>query len=81
MYVSPEARGFGVGRALITRLIEHAKTWDGVDRLTLTVTLEQEPARQLYLSAGFQLFGTEPDALRQDGRGQTMGYMTLALRD
>jgi len=81
MYVSSEARGRGVGRALLARLIEHAKTWDGVERLNLTVTVGQDSARQLYRSAGFRLFGTEADALRQDGESQTMEYMTLALID
>jgi ribosomal protein S18 acetylase RimI-like enzyme len=80
MYVSPDARGRGVGRALIARLIEHARGWDGVDRLTLTVTVTQEAARHLYLDAGFQVFGSEPDGLRQDGQATTMEYMTLSLR-
>jgi ribosomal protein S18 acetylase RimI-like enzyme len=80
MYVSPDARGSGVGRALIARLIEHAREWDGVDRLTLTVTETQEAARHLYRAAGFQVFGSEPDGLRHDGQPTTMEYMTLALR-
>ena len=80
MYVAPEARGRGVGRALVARLIEHARAWEGVDRLTLTVTDTQVAARRLYLAAGFQLFGSEPDGLRQDGNPTTMEYMTLSLR-
>ena len=80
MYVSPDARGRGVGRALVARLIEHARGWEGVERLTLTVTDTQQTARRLYLAAGFQVFGSEPDGLRQDGKPTTMEYMTLSLR-
>jgi ribosomal protein S18 acetylase RimI-like enzyme len=81
MYVSPDARGRGLGRALVARVIEHARGWDGVDRLTLTVTATQEPARALYLGAGFFVFGSEPDGLRQDAQPTTVDYMTLSLRD
>lgn len=81
MYVAPDARGRGVGRALVEKAIEHARTWEGVDRLTLTVTVTQEAARRLYLAVGFTLFGSEPDGLRQDGEPTTMEYMTLSLRD
>jgi ribosomal protein S18 acetylase RimI-like enzyme len=81
MYVSPEARGRGVGRALVARLIDDARGWNGVDRLTLTVTDTQAAARALYLAAGFQVFGSEPDGLRENGQPTTVEYMTLSLRD
>jgi ribosomal protein S18 acetylase RimI-like enzyme len=80
MYVSPDARGRGIGRTLVERVIEHARGWTGVDRLTLTVTATQQAARALYLAAGFEVFGSEPDGLRQDDQPTTVDYMTLSLR-
>jgi hypothetical protein len=36
-------------------------------------------ASGLYLAAGCEVLGREPDALRQHGTRDTMVYMTLAL--
>ncbi len=80
MYVASDARGRGVGRLLIDRAIAETRTWKGVERVTLTVVERNEAARRLYRAAGFEVFGREPDALRQDGIRDTMEYMTLRLR-
>jgi ribosomal protein S18 acetylase RimI-like enzyme len=68
MYVAPDHRGRGVGRALITRAIELAGGWTGLDQIHLAVTTVNEPARRLYRSLGFEVYGLEPCALKLDGR-------------
>ena len=79
MYVSPEARGQGVGCEVLTRLVDEARAWPGVDRINLTVVETETLARRLYAAAGFQEFGREPDGLRQDGIGDTVLYLALEL--
>ena len=79
MYVAPEARGQRVGRRLLERAIEEARTWPNVDRVTITVVQHVRAARDLYLSVGFELFGAEPDALRQNGTSDVMEYLSLSL--
>src|SRR5262245_35959317 len=54
MFVAPQARQRGVGRALLEAAIEHARTWSGVDQLHLSVTDAAVAARRLYEAAGFR---------------------------
>jgi ribosomal protein S18 acetylase RimI-like enzyme len=79
-YVHPDARGNGVGTALLSQLIAYTSGWEYVQRLTLTVVDSARAARALYYSAGFESFGREPDGLRQDGRSETVEYLALRLR-
>ncbi|HEY3079781.1 MAG TPA: GNAT family N-acetyltransferase [Chloroflexota bacterium] len=64
MYVAPEHRGRGIGRELITQTIERARPWPGLAQIHLAVTAVNEPARRLYRSVGFEVYGVEPCALR-----------------
>jgi RimJ/RimL family protein N-acetyltransferase len=79
MYVAPEARGGGVGRALMDRLIDHARSLDGLERLTLGVVTANAPARALYHSLGFVTYGIEPEAYLLDGEYWDSELMTLRL--
>ena len=63
MYVAPAARGTGAGRALLAAAVECAKAKEGVLLLTLSVTEGNEPAINLYRTAGFRAFGVEPMAI------------------
>ena len=81
MYVAPEARGRGVGRELLSRLLDEAREWRQVERVGLTVVERASAARRLYEAVGFQEFGREPDGLRQDGVKDTVIYLTLNLYD
>lgn len=56
MWVAPDARGFGVGRALL----ECAVTWamdQGAQRVRLGVTIADSPAMRLYKATGFYSVG------------------------
>jgi GNAT superfamily N-acetyltransferase len=64
MYVAPQARARGVGRALLEASIAHALGRNDLLALTLTVTEGNGPAIHLYESAGFQTYGVEPQAIR-----------------
>jgi len=79
MYVAPEARGRGVGRTLLARLIDEARKWQQVEWINLTVVERGTVARRLYAAAGFQEFGREIDGLRQGGIKDTVLYLTLHL--
>ena len=52
MWVAPEARGAGVGRALVEAVAGWARG-RGCERLVLRVTEANEPARRFYAACGF----------------------------
>ena len=58
--VADEARGRGVGRALIRAAVEEARR-RGARRLTLRVLGHNTPARKLYESEGFVVEGVQPE--------------------
>jgi ribosomal protein S18 acetylase RimI-like enzyme len=64
MYVTPEARGLGLGSALLEALIDHASTV--VEQLRLSVVDTNEAAIRLYQKHGFEIYGTEMRALKSD---------------
>jgi RimJ/RimL family protein N-acetyltransferase len=78
MYVAPSHRRRGVAAELLQAAIGHARSLPGVAWVHLTVTSAAPAARRLYERAGFELWGTEPDALRHDG--QTVADHHMALR-
>jgi RimJ/RimL family protein N-acetyltransferase len=80
MYVTPSARGRGIGAQLLASAIAHAREVDGVDWIFLSVTSDAKAARTIYERAGFEMWGTEPDALRENGRGVNEYRMALPLR-
>ena len=79
MYVDPASRGHGTARALLEHIVAEARTWPGVERLLITVMARAEAARHLYRDMGFEVYGYEPDALRQDGESDAMEYLRLSL--
>jgi GNAT superfamily N-acetyltransferase len=53
VYVRPEARGKGLSRLLMQRIIDEAHRMEGLEILSLAVSLTQTSARTLYTSLGF----------------------------
>jgi ribosomal protein S18 acetylase RimI-like enzyme len=77
VFVSPLARGKGVGRSLLVRVIETAKVLPGIRCILLTVTTTQDAATKLYQDLGFRSFGTEPHALIVGERSMDENHMIL----
>jgi GNAT superfamily N-acetyltransferase len=53
VYVRPEARGKGISKLLMLQIIDEARHMEGLEILSLTVSLPQTSARTLYASLGF----------------------------
>ncbi|MFJ2826272.1 GNAT family N-acetyltransferase [Streptomyces sp. NPDC087263] len=66
LVVADEARGSGVGRALLAAVREEARR-QGARRLTLRVLGHNAPARKLYESEGFVVEGILPEEFLLDG--------------
>jgi ribosomal protein S18 acetylase RimI-like enzyme len=64
MYVAPHARSQGAGRQLLAAALQQARSWPGVEQVTLSVTANNEAAVRLYRSAGFMEVGRMPRALK-----------------
>jgi GNAT superfamily N-acetyltransferase len=79
MYVVPEARGQQIGRALLAAVLAHARTLEGLEDLTLAVTVGNDAARQLYLAAGFTPYGIEPHYIRVAETYFAIEWMHLSL--
>lgn len=79
VWVDPAWRGRGLGYAAVSRAIEHARTWAGVESVRLSVVESQASARRLYERLGFVAWGIEPDALRIAGRAYDDVHMYRRL--
>jgi ribosomal protein S18 acetylase RimI-like enzyme len=79
VYVRESSRGKGIGRALLVTLLERIKACPGVEQVTLTVVSEQEAARNLYRSLGFEPYGLEPRGLKVGDRYLDNEHMTLRI--
>lgn len=80
MYIVPEYQKRGIGRMLLEDAISFVKTLDGVEMITLAVTVGNNSARKLYLSTGFIPFGIEPRYIRVDNTFHDIEWMILDLR-
>jgi len=79
MYVAPEARGRGAGRALLQAALAQARAWPGVEEVGLSVSDSATEAHALYRAAGFKEWGRERRALAWQGRFVDQIHMTLEL--
>lgn len=66
MAVLPSCRRQGFGKALLTRILEDAKT-DGIERWSLEVRADNAAARRLYSAAGFAEAGVRKAYYRRSG--------------
>jgi ribosomal protein S18 acetylase RimI-like enzyme len=78
MYVAPEARKRGIGRALLDAAIARLRA-AGVEQLHLTVSTKADSARRLYRHVGFALIGTLREAMKDGERYVDEELMVLRL--
>ena len=80
MYTAPEARGQGIGRALMESALAHARALPGLEQVYLGVVTTNAAARALYASLGFTVYGLERNALKlPDGAYLDEEHMVLFL--
>jgi len=79
MYVSPGARGQGVGQALMEKIIAMARGMDGLLIVRLSVSDTQLAAKRLYERLGFVQWGFEPKALSYKARLVGEHHLSLDL--
>jgi ribosomal protein S18 acetylase RimI-like enzyme len=80
VYVAPSHRRRGIGRQLIGALLKKASADPSLEQILLAVSSRQPSARQLYRSFGFEVFGTEPRALKVGDEYADEEHMILRLR-
>jgi ribosomal protein S18 acetylase RimI-like enzyme len=78
MYVRPSSRNLGVGRLLLSAVLDVAR--ENVELIQLSVVKENEPARRLYESVGFLEFGVETKASKYGDNYYDEALMALDLR-
>ena len=79
VYVTPGARGRGLARALLAEALARARRIPGLEQIHLMVNTTNAAARQLYLAAGFTIYGCEPRALKLDDQYFDEDLMVLRL--
>jgi ribosomal protein S18 acetylase RimI-like enzyme len=80
VYVTSSQRGKGVGRALMEALLKQAKEDASLEQIMLAVATGQTAARRLYRSCGFEVYGTEPRALKVGEDYVDEDYMVLRIK-
>lgn len=80
MYVAAEARGEGVGKALLAELIRRARLMAGLEEIILAVTVGNGAARSIYLAAGFEPSHVEKRYIKVADRYYDIEWMTLCLK-
>lgn len=64
LYVTPAARGQSLGENLISCALAEARRLGGVEQVKLQLEAGNMRARKLYESIGFEVWGTEPRAVK-----------------
>jgi len=81
MYVHPQFRGEGVGRALVKDLLGRVEMLGDVEQINLTVVASNPVAKKLYEQFGFVSFAVERNALKWKGHYYTEEQMVLFLKN
>jgi RimJ/RimL family protein N-acetyltransferase len=79
MFVRPEYRGHGIGRALIDAALDHARSRPGSLVMQLALTGGNVSAQRLYEACGFTTFGVEPMGLCIEGGFRAKVHMWRAV--
>lgn len=77
LYVKEENQGQGIAGQLLETVIHHART--RVLQLHCSVNVENPEAIKFYQKHGFQIFGTEPQAIKVGNSFHGLHLMVLRL--
>jgi ribosomal protein S18 acetylase RimI-like enzyme len=80
VYVTREARGKGVARAMMRALLDRAARLEGLEQIILAVGTSRDAAAKLYRSLGFASYGCERRALKIGDRYIDEEYMVLFVK-
>ena len=80
MYVQPESRGLGIGKALLQEVIIQTNRLPELEQLHLMVVTTNKAARALYRSMGFEVYGIAFRALKLDQQYWDEELMVLRLQ-
>jgi GNAT superfamily N-acetyltransferase len=80
VYVTLVQRRSGVARALIATLLSKAREDFSIEQILLAAAAQQKAAGQLYRQFGFEIYGTEPRALKVGSQYVDEEHMILRLR-
>lgn len=78
VYVAAGSRGRGVGRALLSGVVEAARS-HGFHSIVARISCEQEPSIKLHESCGFTFVGVEREIARKFGRFIDVAIVQLML--
>ena len=62
VYVTPAARGRGAAKAMLTAVLDRARSVPGLEQVSLSVAVTQKTARSLYDAMGFRVYVYERHA-------------------
>jgi ribosomal protein S18 acetylase RimI-like enzyme len=80
VYVTSAHRRKGVAHGLLAELLERARRDSSLEQILLAVATGQGAAKQLYMTLGFETYGTEPHALKVGSSYVDEDHMVLRLR-
>jgi ribosomal protein S18 acetylase RimI-like enzyme len=80
VYVTASHRRNGLGRKLLAALLSKAQEDTSLEHVLLAVATCQEAACHLYGQFGFEIYGTEPRALKVGSEYVDEHYMILRIR-
>jgi len=76
MYVRPAGRGMGLGAALLTTALDHARS-HGARAIHLDTSTDMHAAQHLYERAGFRRSGTRTEQGARDSRCEVLYTLDL----
>ena len=79
VYVRKSCRGKGLGRAMLSALLERIHSCPGVEQVALPVVGRQKAATALYHSLGFKTFGVEPRGMKVGNEYFENEHMAMEL--
>jgi len=79
MYVTPGYRKKRIGWGLLNEVLERSKKLQGLEQINLCVVTSNHGARELYIKAGFEVFGYEKNALKHDNHKYDEAHMVYRI--